>query len=244
MRHPVPTPNASPRSPTDRRPAEPGRISPDEAAAPQIYRLVRDRIVAMRLMPGERISEAEVAKGLLVSRQPVREAFIKLSEDGLVEIRPQRGTFVRRISRQAVMEARFVREAIEADIVRLVAADPSPALVASLREQMAEQVAFHDADSRGFTALDERFHQSLAEAIDKPFAWRVVRDIKLQMDRVRHLALMRFPKERLVEQHREIVDAVAAADPERAERAMRRHLREILIDLPRIAEEHPDLFLP
>lgn len=219
------------------------RISTAEAAAPQIYRLLRERIVAVRLVPGERLSEAEVAKSLEVSRQPVREAFIKLSEDGLIEIRPQRGTFVRTISRKAVMDARFVREAIEADTVRLVAANPAPALIDALRRQVAEQEAFDEADLRGFTAIDERFHQSLAEAIDKPFAWRVVRDVKLQMDRVRNLSLMQFPKDRLTAQHRAIVDAIAMADPDAAERAMRRHLREILTDLPRIAEAHPDYFV-
>lgn len=218
-------------------------ISTGEAAAPQIYRLLRDRIVAVDLLPGERLSEAEVARSLEVSRQPVREAFIKLSEDGLIEIRPQRGTFVRRISRKMVMDARFVREAIEADTVRLVAADPDPALVAALRRQMAEQEGPAGADPFRFKEMDERLHLTLAEAIDKPYAWRVVRDVKLQLDRVRNLSLMSFPHARVLQQHREIVDAVAAADPDAAERAMRRHLREILIDLPRIAEAHPDYFV-
>ena len=67
--------------------------------------------------------------------------------------------------------------------------------------------------------------------------------MKLQMDRVRNLSLMQFPKDRLTAQHRAIVDAIAMADPDAAERAMRRHLREILTDLPRIAEAHPDYFV-
>jgi DNA-binding GntR family transcriptional regulator len=219
------------------------RISIAEAAAPQIYRLLRDRIVAVDLVPGERLSEAEVARSLDVSRQPVREAFIKLSEDGLIEIRPQRGTFVRPISRKVVMDARFVREAIEADTVRLVAADPDPALIASLRGQLQEQESFSDSDPFRFKEMDERFHLTFAEAIDKPYAWRVVGDVKLQLDRVRNLSLLSFPRARVIRQHRDIVDAVAAADPEGADRAMRRHLREILIDLPRIAEAHPDYFV-
>lgn len=225
-------------------PASAGDRAAAGAASARVYHLLRDQIVSVRLEPGERISEAEIARSLGVSRQPVREAFIKLREDGLLEIQPQRGTLVRRISRQAVMDARFVREAVEADIVRLVAADPDAGLVVSLRRQVEEQAAFAEEDSRIFTALDERFHQSLAEAISKPFAWSVVREVKLQMDRVRNLSLMRFPRERLVVQHREIVDAIAAADPDAAERAIRRHLREILIDLPRIADERPDYFIP
>lgn len=73
-------------------------LSVAEAVGPQVYRILREQIIQAELMPGERISEAEIAKSLSVSRQPVREAFIKLRELGLLEIRPQRGTFVHRIS--------------------------------------------------------------------------------------------------------------------------------------------------
>jgi DNA-binding GntR family transcriptional regulator len=217
-------------------------ISGSGPVGAQVYRLLRERIVGMSLLPGERISEAEIARTLSVSRQPVREAFIKLGEDGLVEIRPQRGTYVRRISEAAVMDARFVREAIESDIVRLVADRPDPALVAELRAQLAAQAGLGDGETAAFLKLDERFHQTLAEAAGKPFAWSVVREVKVQMDRVRFLTAQRFPKAKLVAQHREIVDGIAAGDPARAEAAMRLHLREILADLPTVGQEHPDYF--
>jgi DNA-binding GntR family transcriptional regulator len=218
------------------------RISGDGPVGAQVYRLLRERIVGMRLLPGERISEAEIARSLAVSRQPVREAFIKLSEDGLVEIRPQRGTYVRRISEAAVMDARFVREAIESDIARLVAERPEPALIAELRAQLAAQAGLDDGETAAFLKLDERFHQTLAEAAGKPFAWSVVREVKVQMDRVRFLTAQRFPKGKLVEQHTAIVDGIQAGDPDRAEAAMRAHLREILADLPTVGRENPDYF--
>lgn len=218
------------------------RIAGDAPVGAQVYRLLRQRIVGMSLVPGERISEAEIARSLAVSRQPVREAFIKLSEDGLVEIRPQRGTFVRRISLGAVMDARFVREAIEADIVRLVAETRDPSLIVELRAQLAAQADLGDDETAAFLKLDEQFHQTLAEAAGKPFAWSVIRGVKVQMDRVRVLTTQRFPKDKLVEQHVEIVDAIAAGDPEGAAAAMRAHLREILADLPTVGRENPDYF--
>src|SRR5690606_41732276 len=91
----------------------------DQSASltPQLYRILRERIISADLIPGSRISESEIARSYSLSRQPVREAFIKLAEDGLVEIRPQRGTLVRKITPEAVMDARFVREAIETDLV-------------------------------------------------------------------------------------------------------------------------------
>ncbi|GIX13425.1 MAG: GntR family transcriptional regulator [Paracoccaceae bacterium] len=211
---------------------------------PQLFRILRERIITADLSPGSRLSEVEIASAYGVSRQPVREAFIKLAEAGLVEVRPQRGTLVRKISPAAVMDARFVREAIEADIVRLVARAPDPALMAELKAQIARQHAVADSDPRGFLALDELFHRTLAEAAGKNFAWRVIEDVKAQMDRVRYLTALHFPKRMLVAQHAQIVDAIARQDRRAAERAMRTHLRAILTDLPAIIRARPEFFDP
>ena len=78
----------------------------------RVYDALRAAIVQLQVRPGNPLSEAEIARQLGVSRQPVREAFIKLAESGLVEVRPQRGAFVRLISRREVANARFIREAI------------------------------------------------------------------------------------------------------------------------------------
>lgn len=210
---------------------------------PQLYRILRERVIRNDLAPGARISESEIAATYALSRQPVREAFIKLAEEGLLEIRPQRGTFVRKIAISSVMDARFVREAIEADIVKLLAREADPALAADLRGQIAVQrEAAAEHNSLRFIELDETFHRTLAEAADKSYAWDVVESVKYQMDRVRHLSTMRFPMEKLVEQHAAIADAIAEGDDQAAEAAIRGHLREILDDLPKIAAEKPDFF--
>ncbi len=221
-----------------------GELSTAGAIAPQLYGLLRERIVRAELKPGEPISETEIARAYAVSRQPVREAFIKLGEAGLVQIRPQRGTFISPISVARVMEARFVREAIEADVSRTAAAKASPEAVAVLREQIERQKRVAETDIRAFLKLDELFHRTLAETADVPFAWRVVEDVKAQMDRVRYLSAGEVHLRLLVAQHEAIVDAVSAADEAAAEKAMRTHLREILRSLPLIAASHPDLFGP
>lgn len=217
-------------------------IEPAGPVALQLHAVLRERIIRNRLTPGSRISESEIALAFAVSRQPVREAFIKLAEEGLLEIRPQRGTFVRKISVDAVMDARFVREAIEADIVKLLAAAPDRALGAELRKQLAEQRRAAARDADRFIQLDELFHRTLAEAAGKARAWQFVETLKVQMDRVRYLSLIHFPMQKLLRQHEAIAEAVGAGDPTRAEAAMRGHLREILNDLPAIAAEKPDLF--
>lgn len=209
---------------------------------PQVYRILRERIIRADLTPGALISETEIARAFSLSRQPVREAFIKLAEEGLLEVRPQRGTLVRKISSASVMDARFVREAIEADVVKLVAETSDPAIVRALRGQVEAQRAVPADDPDRFMRLDEEFHRTLAEAAGKAYAWRVVEDVKAQMDRVRFLSFLHFPMPKLVDQHAAIVEAIARGAAAEADAAMRVHLREILSDLPAIAALRPEFF--
>jgi DNA-binding GntR family transcriptional regulator len=219
-----------------------GPVDLTTTVGPQLMRVLRARIINNDLTPGTRLSEADVAASFGVSRQPVRETFIKLAEEGLVEVRPQRGTFVRKISTGAVMDARFVREAIEADIVKLAAENSDAALVATLTQLLAAQRNVALNDPRSFVPLDDAFHRTLAEAAGKANAWRVIEGTKSQMDRVRQLSTVQFPTARLIDQHTAIVAAVAARNPAAAEAAMRDHLRAILLDLPLIRQSLPEYF--
>lgn len=223
--------------------AEPAALEQSSAVGPQLYRLLRDRIVKGDLAPGVRISESEIAASYKVSRQPVREAFIKLAEESLVEVRPQRGTYVRRISVPAVMTARFVREAVEADIVRAAARAVTPNILALLDNNLVAQRAVVDSDDPSrFMELDEAFHRLLAEAAGQPAIWDILEDLKTQMDRVRHISTRQFPRERLIDQHAAIVAALRSGDPAAAEAEMRTHLKGVLTDLPAIAEAMPEFF--
>ena len=212
--------------------------------APQMLAMLRAAIVDLRLPPGEALSEKDIAGRFGVSRQPVREAFIKLAELGLVEIRPSRGTYVTKISVRDVANARFVREAIECDIVAAAARLASKSDIALLRALVVEQqAAAAEADHRRFSELDEAFHHAIAQIVDCDFAWRTVETARFHTDRVRLLSLPgASPINTLIEQHVQVVDAIEAGGPEQARIAMRRHLREILLALPLIAEAHPDYF--
>lgn len=224
------------------RTVQPAEIEQRVPVGPQLHAILRERIIRNELEPGTRVSESEFAAAFSVSRQPVREAFIKLAEEGLVEVRPQRGTFISKISQAAVMDARFVREAIEADIVKLLAQAPDAALAEELKRQLREQRKAAASDADRFILLDELFHRTLAEAAGKSRAWTLMEGLKSQMDRVRYLSLIRFPMGKLLRQHEAIAGRIAKGDAAGAEDAIRGHLREILNDLPAIAAEKPDLF--
>ena len=227
----------------DKTPFGHDEIDPAQAIGPQIYEKLREKIVRTELLPGEIISETEVARNYEVSRQPVREAFIKLVQAGLVTIRPQRGTMITRISASAVMDASFVREAIEAEIVKLVASIADAAVVRELSGQVAHQRTAGEADSDEFVRLDELFHRTLADIAGKHYAWRVIQDVKAQVDRVRYLSVESVHVRFLIREHERIVRAIENADPAEAEAAMRTHLRGIVDVLPAVARARPELFL-
>lgn len=210
--------------------------------AGQLLASLRERVVRGELVPGTRLSEQEIAAAYGLSRQPVREAFIRLADEELLEIRPQRGTFVRKIRVAEVESSRFVREAVEADIVRLAAARATGADAAELRLAVARQEEAGDCDAATFMALDERFHRTIAEIAGRSDAWDYLEPLKMHMDRVRYLTAAEFPVSRLVGEHRAIAEAVAARDPDAAEIAVRRHLKGVLDDLPLIVEAQPGFF--
>jgi GntR family transcriptional regulator, rspAB operon transcriptional repressor len=215
-----------------------------EPIGKQIFRALRQAIFVGQMVPGTPLSEKEVSDMFQVSRQPVREAFIKLVEAGVLQVLPQRGTFVKRISPRQVREGRFIREAIETAVVRKAAVSITDEQLQALAENLREQkLAAKSNDTAAFLALDEAFHYAIAQAIDCTAAWETIQDIKAQMDRVRYLSLPDVsPLDLLIKQHAKILAGLRAHDPSAAEDAMRSHLREILMSLGPIAARNPAWF--
>ncbi|MTH78189.1 GntR family transcriptional regulator [Paracoccus aestuariivivens] len=214
----------------------------DQPAAVQMYGVLRKRIISGELMPGLRLSEQEIADQYDLSRQPIREAFIRLTGDGLIEVRPQRGTYVSRIDMDWVMGTRFIRESVEADIVRLAARLAQPQQIVALNGILERQQLIAQGDAAALVTLDEEFHYSLAAIAGQTVVWRHLQGLKMHLDRVRHLVSAISPKDIMLDQHRAVVDAIAAGDPDQAEKAMRLHLRRVFGDLPAIMQLSPQYF--
>jgi len=211
------------------------------SAADLVFEELYRRVVELQLPPGARLSEQEVARQMGVSRQPVRDAFWRLSQLGLIQIQPQRATTVSLISEEAVLQARFVRAAIETETARDAARSLGPAHLAELTSLIEAQKAAVAADDReGFHALDDAFHQAICAAAGKGFVWSLIRDNKAHMDRARWLSLS-FGARTALEDHLRIFDALCAGDPERAAAEMRAHLGRISDILAKIREEHPEM---
>jgi GntR family transcriptional regulator, rspAB operon transcriptional repressor len=220
------------------------KIDTGETTAAQVERDLREAIIRLELSPGARLSEQDIANKMGVSRQPVREALIALAKSKLVDIRANRGTVVVRISARQMMEARFVREAIEVAVARRASKSFDTFTRHKIDKILIRQKAAMEAhDHNAFRKEDEQFHIAIADGAGCSLAWNAISDIKAHMDRVCNLQL-RNPAsiERLITQHQNIIDAIDTKDADGAGEAMRLHLNGILNDLPQIESDNPDLF--
>lgn len=217
---------------------------PVRSATGAVTEQLRQAIIAMEFPPGTRLSEGEIATRYDVSRQPAREALISLSRIGLVQVLPQRGTLVTKISTRHMMQVRIAREALETAIVQRACERFDPVIRSSIDSILETQDrAAAEGDYLTITQSDTQFHGAIAAGADCEMIWQMVLDVKAHMDRVRHLTLQDRDSMRiLVRQHKAIIDAVDSRDPEKAEHAMRTHLLEILKDLPRVLAERADYF--
>jgi GntR family transcriptional regulator, rspAB operon transcriptional repressor len=220
------------------------KVDIGETTAAQVERDLREAIIRLELSPGTRLSEQDIANKMGVSRQPVREALIALAKSRLVEIRANRGTVVVRISARQMMEARFVREAIEVAVARRASISFDSFTRLKIDRILSRQkVALQTRDHNAFRKEDEQFHIAIADGSGCGLAWSAIADIKAHMDRVCNIQLRNSTSiELLIDQHQNIINAIDTGDADAAGEAMRLHLNGILDDLPQIESDNPDLF--
>lgn len=210
----------------------------------QIYAFLREEIITCRLPPNESISENRVCGMFQVSRSPVRIALTRLAEDGLVDIFPQRGTFVAPIKMREVIESQFARTALEIALVEVAARKWNAAHSAEAAENLVEQRRHANTGETWEFYLDnERFHQLVARAAELEGVWRTVQSVKMLWDRIGHLA-NRVAGHRLdiIAEHEAIVAALDANDPRAAVRAMKVHLRSVFNAIARLRPLHENYF--
>ena len=218
---------------------ERGRPIPD-----QVYALLRRTIVTLRLPPGAAIVEKELTRQLGISRTPVRDALRMLAEEGLVEIKPQSGTFVAPINQAQLEEGRLIRRALEIEGIKLAVARVTPAAIDSLHNLVdLQERAAGRGDHVAFIDLDDRFHRQISEMSGHLRLWKVINGVKAQLDRLR---LMTAPlpgqNRRVIGQHQAIADALQKRNEDRAVRALEHHLDDAYSQLAKVMEQHREAF--
>lgn len=211
--------------------------------ADTVFDTLHRQILRLELPPGTKMSEVDVARALDVSRQPVRDAFYRLSKLGFLTIRPQRATIVSGISERAVMRARFIRMSIETETVRVACkalTDHDFAVLEAILDQQERAVIARN--SAEFHDLDDQFHSEICDRSGTGFAWEIAREMKSHMDRVRYLSLS-FASEAAYLEHRDILAALRSRNEDHATATMRKHLTRIVEQIVQIRAAHASYFV-
>jgi DNA-binding GntR family transcriptional regulator len=213
-------------------------------ASAKIYSDLRAELVSLQRRPGEVISEAEIALSYGVSRTPVREAILKLSDEGLLEIFPQSGIFVSRIPVAALPEAILIRKALETTTAQLAAERATSSQILALHsilERQREANAVGDSDA--FHRADEMFHATIAEVAGYPGIWTLIQQVKVHVDRYRRLTLPQQGRiGTVIAEHEAILDAIEAHDPRGARAAIEFHLESLLGNISTTQNINPEFF--
>jgi DNA-binding GntR family transcriptional regulator len=213
-------------------------------AASRIYSDLRAELVSLQRRPGEPISEAEIALSYGVSRTPVREAILKLSDEGLLEIFPQSGSFVSRIPVAALPEAIIIRKALEATTAQIAAERASTSQLLDLHSILERQRQADAAGERdGFHQADEMFHAVIADVAGYPGIWTLILQVKVHVDRYRRLTLPQQGRmAQVIAEHEAVLDAIEAHDQAGARAAMEFHLERLLADISATQSINPEFF--
>lgn len=214
-------------------------------AAPQVFEQLRARIVSMELAPGTVLVRSELAEAFGVSQTPIRDALIKLGEEGLVQIFAQHATVVSRIDLAAATQAHLLRQALELEIVeRLAAGEADAALEARLTDALARQEAtgtLTDADCVEFIEADQAFHQAMYVALGLEALWALVRRQSGHIDRLCRLHLPEAGNiASVLAQHEQIAATIARREPSAARTAVREHLNDLLGRIDEIRRLYPE----
>ena len=223
----------------------PGRARRSLSKAALVYDDLRASIVDLAAKPGARIDKQEICRRLGVSRQPLAEAITRLAEERLVDVEPQKGTFVARIRLSDVSEAAFVRRALEVATVIAIAPDMDDVTLKRLERILAYQgAALKAKDADEFYALDVRFHAMLFDKLGMRRVAEAVDSSRAPLERARRLLLPTPRTPGSLREHREIVAGLAKRDPRAAAAAMGAHLDAVLSEIRKFAARQPQLFEP
>jgi DNA-binding GntR family transcriptional regulator len=200
-------------------------------ASEAAYAVLRDDILHWNTPPGTVFAEVEQANRLSISRTPVREAFARLTAEGLLVALPGRGLVVSELSRETIVELFELRLVLETEAARLVARRRDPAVFLALREEFAAAPALleHDDDRHDYYALVERLDAAMDDVLGSRFLLAAIRQLRPHLVRARRLA--RDNRERLLAaaaEHLTIVEAIVDGDADLAADATAVHLKKSL----------------
>ena len=210
-----------------------------------VYNALRNNIMSLQLKPGTAMSTQEIAQKLEVSRTPVREAFIRLQRDGLVDIYPQKETIVSRIDFQKVEQERFLRESLECSNIDLFVDKFTSRDISELELNIERQNStVTDCNYNSLLELDNEFHHYMFKVTGQKLAWETIEHSSNHYARIRLITV--WNKDIMTEtilQHQKILSALQNKNAEYAKIAMKAHLHKLENQIAQIMKEYPDYFV-
>jgi len=216
-----------------------------ESTADHVFRVLRDQIVSMELLPRQQISRVELSKAFGVSQTPVREAILRLEEIGLVDVIPQSKTEIAPIDSRRITETQFLRRALEIEVCLTVSDRATESELSSIYERISQQEALVDDDDQmsDFLQLDRLFHRSLFQVADQESLHDLIIDRSVHLDRLRRLQLpLKGKRQRIIDDHKRIFDAITSREYTRIVEAIHTHLPASPWALEELQAAHPDYF--
>lgn len=209
-----------------------------------VYEELKRNIMSMRLEPGQAMSTQEIATKLNVSRTPVREAFLHLQEEGLVEMIPQRETIVSRIDLKRVDQEKFIRECLELGVINKFLVKKNGEAIQKMSKFIEVQKQCDEKrDFVGFLDADDQFHKVLFDVTDQQMAWATIAGRNGHYNRLRILFIQKDTvMEDSIQQHADIVRLLEMGDEERLSKALTSHIQRLDVGKTGLAAAYPDYF--
>lgn len=215
-----------------------------ENARTYAVRVLLFNIINLELPPGSSISENELSSELSISRTPVREALIELSRMNLVEILPQRGSYVSKIDYNSIEESRFVRLVVENAVVKLACQGIEEKYIKSLEDNIKLQIkSYEQGNAEDFLNLDNDFHKIIFKSVNKKWSYKIIKEQMVHFDRLRTLSAKAGKNKFTISDHEDILYAIKRKDAELAEMLMTRHLTRHRLEKTELLELYPDYFI-
>ena len=216
-------------------------FDPTAPLAPQIYAYLRALITRNAVYPGQPLAEQRLALRLAVPQPALREAILRLEEEGLVETYPQSATKVAKIDLQSVREAQFLRISVELEVVRKLALADGLDLFPIESLILQQERFLQREDFSAFAEADREMHRKMQDMAGVPGLWSLIRSRSGHLDRLRHLHLPTPGKaQSVIVGHRGILTALERRDPDAAQAALRRHLSGTLASVEDLRDRFPD----
>ena len=217
---------------------------PGENARSYAVRVLRSNILSLELPPGNIVSENEISAALKLSRTPIREALIELSRTRLVEVLPQKGSFVTKIDYDLVEESRFLRCVVETAVFRQAAQAVLPAeCIKAMRDNLEQlKLAYASENRERALDLDNEFHELVYKAAGKTWTFGIIKEQMVHYD-LRSLNIRVDEPENTIKDHEELIYALEKHDPELCDFLLNRHLNRYRLVKDALLEKYPDYFV-